>query len=241
MINIYTCGYDLRVGYTEGFNDGLTGKANERELPEPEWNSADKLDAEKSMTDSTETSPEHEDYAEGEKSQYYKTGYNWGYLHGNDGRERLKNELPKEQFEKSMGEFANSLKILYLQIKKEYYLVGITSLEPESEKASRTKFIDQFIKDPGEITPDKSILRDIQAFLAENNVQRAIDESVNYFMDRKDLGNFSFALSLKSKLMDLRDDSREHRIEKNEYIIEKKKLGKSLSACIEKCLADDLP
>lgn len=236
MRNIYTCGYDLRVGYTERFNDGLTGKANKHQLSETEWNSPDKLDSMKSPYYVRGMHTLSIFQTDGEISEYHKTVYNWGYQHGNDARELMKQYFPNKQFEQSMLDFAECMKILYLQINKERYLEGITSMDPEDEKAMRHRLMDRFTEDGSKMAPEKPILLGFQKCLSENKLQRAIDDSANYFSDQRDLNNFCFSLTLKSKLMRLRNVLRNEEIEKEAYLYEKRKLEDSMSERINKCL-----
>jgi hypothetical protein len=233
-MNIKNIGYNFRTGYTLGFNDGLTDKINKHELPESEWMPADKIDLEYIRRHQEEfkflLSPE----TYGEKNEYHKIGYNWGHMQGREAREALKNEMPGQDFEKSLGEFANCLRIIYLQINKEYYLHGVAALEPEKEKEWRLSFIYLFVKKTGEILPGKEIPREIKTLLSESKLLQAIDKAIPYFKELKNLNDYTAALTLKSKLMDLRGESKKQKIEKADYLAEKRRLGNSLSELIDK-------
>jgi hypothetical protein len=232
-MNIKNAGYNFRAGYTFGFNEGLTGKVNKHKLPGNQWNSAEKLDLERMRNLPDIKELYLQDSENGEIHEYYKIGYNWGHLQGREVREPLKDEISEQAFEKCMDEFANCMRILYLQINRERYLAGVIFIEPESEKNRRIKFMNHFVMNTGGNKPDKTILQDIKTLLSENKVQQALDKSLTYFRDQKDLSHFNAVLTLKSNLMALREASKNLKIEKADYLIEKWCLGKSLSGMID--------
>jgi len=198
MEDIYACGYNFRVGYTYGFNDGLMGKSNEYKFPETSLNTDEKLDLQKRrskvFTINENNSSILEDNelfvsrdANSEKHEYLKIGFNWGHNHGSEVRESLRNDIPEEKFEKSMSEFSNCMPILFLQINKEKYLVSVTTAELEREKEFRMSFIAKFIHKSDEIFPDKATLENIKKTLSENKVQQANLQSLIYFENQKNV------------------------------------------------------
>jgi len=227
-------GYNFRLGYTEGFNQALTGKANEYKLPEHAWHSGERLSL---LIDRPPESPGDENWchAGGEEPEHYKTGYNWGYKDGREEREKAGAAIPAGDFERCMEAFAGSIKILYTQINKERYLVGVLEANPEEEKSSRHRFIQEFVS-AGNLKPDKNVLHEIDFLLSGNNIQRAIDLSLSYFRDLKSIAGFCFALTVRSKLMYLREDSKKGRIEKAGYLAEKAELENSLMKFIKEKL-----
>lgn len=224
-------GYNFRVGYSEGFNQALTGKTNEYESPEAVWHSEESLSL-KIKGDPDEPEDEVWCHKGGEEPEHYKTGYNWGYMHGHAEREKSRPSVPEEDFEEYMEAFAGSIRILYMQINKERYLVGVFETDPEEEKSSREKFISEFINS-SKVNPDKNILQQIKTLLATNNSQRAIDLSLTCFRDNKTIIDYYFSLSIRSKLMYLHEDSKKERIDKADYLREKTALENKLLKFVE--------
>ncbi len=226
-------GYNYRVGYTIGFNDGLTGTKNKYELPQSVWKPAEELDFHNkeglleeqsfaSMLDDFRVKPLH-----------FKIGYNWGHLHGTEERKTLNGKIPEEKFERSMKCFANILKIRDLQIRKEYYLHGITFAEPEKEKTGRINFIHLFVDIPATVMPDRSALEEIKTLIGEKKVQQAVDAAANYFGAHRDLEAYSSALSIKSRLMDIREESRRKKLSHGNYLIDMQAVEETLLVLID--------
>ena len=233
-VNVKNLGYNLRYGYTDGFNAGLTASGNEFRIPEEQWNSPEKLDPGKYLRYPYENDamPEYE-YAS-EKKEHYRVGYNWGYMHGGQVREDLRNSMPEGIFDESMEDFANALEISYLQVGKERYLHGITSLEPEAEKGYRLKFINEFLSAQEGEKPERADLDAIRERIAEKKIQQAIDGSIIYYRALKNLSAYSQARTFQSRLMKIRRASQEKKVPGEEYQDEKNRILTDLTRLIEK-------
>lgn len=233
-LNLKNFGYNLRYGYTDGFNAALTDSENEFSLPVRRWDSVMKLDPGKYLRiqDENDPLPEYE-YAN-EKKEYYKVAYNWGYLHGNLTRNELKIGIAEEVFEKVLSDFANVLEINFLQISKERYLHGVTSLVPEKENGYRKELIYEFLMKPDEIKADGAALEAIHKLITEKKVQQAIDQSRTYFRAQKNLEAYSLSISLLSRLMGIRNSSKCDEISREEYLDGQAEILEELSVRIEK-------
>jgi hypothetical protein len=233
MAHAKELGYNYRVGYTIGFNDGLTGSVNKYMLHQSVWKPAEELDFNKkdglleeqsfaSMLDDFRVKPLH-----------FKIGYNWGHLHGSEERKILEVKIPAERFERSMAHFANVLKIIDLQIRKEFYLHGITYAEPEKEKKGRINFIHRFADISKVPIPDKPSLEAIKSLVGEKKVQQAVDTAADYFGKQRDLETYSAVLSLKSRLIDIREDSKRKKLSREDYLINMCKVGEMLLVLVD--------
>ena len=222
--------YKYRLGYTEGFNDALENKPNLNSLPEEEWMPKEKTDPSQYELQKT---TDYSVYNQIEDSyDTYKIGYNWGYFHGVEERARLKNHISEDKFEKRMSEFANALKIIYLQINRERYLFS-WNLETEIEKNSRRKFVDKFVNNSNEIIPNPTKLNEIKKLLSESKLQRALDSSIIYFKEQKNVEAYSTSLTFISKLMILRDDVKKGKINREDSELGKRSITKLLEGLID--------
>ena len=224
--------YRYREGYTAGFGDGLTGKANEHEMPESEWKPKDKTGHTPEKSFEVFSKTESAAYTASEKLQKFKVGYNWGYLHGSEEREELKGKIPSGIFEKSMEEFADAISILYLKINKQRYLYGVWDLKPELEKKGRLSFISLFLKGPDEIKADKQKLEEIRGLLAGDKLLRAIDASITYFKGQKDISAYLKSLSMRTELDDLRQKNKAKKLDSEVYKSEMRNIASSLSELV---------
>jgi len=98
-------GYNFRVGYSEGFNQALTGKTNEYESPEAVWHSEESLSL-KIKGDPDEPEDEIWCHKGGEEPEHYKTGYNWDTCMATPKGKNQDRLFRKRIFEEYMEAFA---------------------------------------------------------------------------------------------------------------------------------------
>lgn len=222
------------MGYTYGFNAGLIRSENRYFIPEQEWNSAEKLNPGKYLREEKgDSSSACFEYA-GQKKVYHNIGYNWGYLHGSEVRADMKSQVSEREFELTMSAFAKSVRILYLQINEDSYLQCVTELKPDEEKGMRIELFNYFLQKSSEPETDRSALDNIKKLIAENKVQQAIDHSTNHFREQKNIMGFDVALSLKSRLMDIRKANKMDDITEEVYIDTQTEILNNLTFFIER-------
>ena len=133
-----------------------------------------------------------------------------------------------------MSAFAKSVRILYLQINEDSYLHGVSALKPEEEKGMRIELFNYFLEKSSTPDTDRSAIDAIKNLIAENKVQQAIDNSTKHFRAQKTLMSFEFALSLKSRLMDIRKANKLNDISEEAYYDTQCEIMNNLTFLIER-------
>lgn len=224
--------YKYREGYSKGFGTGLTGRENEYELNEKDWKPEEKT-AHKAEEDYDDlTSDMYNNVMMADSLDKFMVGFNWGYYHGSEIRGVLKSQIPPDEFENRMQEFAETLNILYLNINKERYLHGVWDLKPEEEKKGRLNFIGQFLDSPVENKESEEKLKEIRELISADKLLRAINASIVCFKEKKDISAYLKALSLRVALDDLRQGNKSDKLDSSVYKSEMKKIMSELAKLI---------
>ena len=209
-------------GYTNGFCDGLSGKGNAHEMTEYQWDSEEILDLEsKKLNESFVSDVEYnmKEY----QHKYFKTGYNWGYKHGQMQRNVMKNETPADIFESHMEQLSDALRIQFLEVNRKAYTCYQKAMDPREENRVHVDFVYSFVLDMGKRKKDM-----IEILIGEKKTQQAIEHAVDYFGKLKNLESYLLAITLEADLKNLRKFPHE----KDEYVIKKKQIEKRLSELI---------
>jgi len=223
-----------RVGYTEGFNDGLENKCNVHLMPEEEWVPVEKRNPRNIglQRDPNRTVDIFDPEVEKVMRNSYKVCYNWGYKHGVEERQHLSLKYNEVELNRITNEFSNAFRIIYLEI-NDNTTPFFMMLDSNAERKYRAEFIESFLNKKESISPDKAQLDEINEYLNNNKLQRAIDSSIKYFRTQKQLTNYCESLMLGSRLRNLRNNLKTDQSDKEKSENEKRLIIEWLTKIIK--------